>query len=377
VGRAGLESAAAAPSVPEHSAGRLLCFATAGAGSNDEARILELLGDQDVAMFQFDRAHKLRNILPLVRAIRRSDARLVVMEGTGIAGGASVLLARLLNGTPYVVSSGDAVGPFLGGRARAAAAPGWLYEIVLCRLSAGYIGWTPYLAGRALTFGAPRAMTAANFTTYDARTRSRAEIRAALGIPEETLVVGLIGSLSWNRRRAYCYGAELVAAVRACKRRDVAALIVGDGEGHRHLVEAAGEELGHRIFLPGRVDRTEVTSYLAAMDIGSLPQSRDQVGSFRYTTKLSEYQTAGLPFITGEIPLAYDLADDWAWRVPGAEPWSDEYVTALTALIDRLTADEVQRMRARVPRILDVFDRSLQRRRVRAFIGDILASSQR
>ena len=36
-----------------------------------------------------------------------------------------------------------------------------LYEHVLCRLAAGYIGWTPYLAGRAMTYGTKRVMTAA------------------------------------------------------------------------------------------------------------------------------------------------------------------------------------------------------------------------
>ena len=37
------------------------------------------------------------------------------------------------------------------------------YERLLMRLSAGCIAWSPYLAGRALTLGAPRAMTAASW----------------------------------------------------------------------------------------------------------------------------------------------------------------------------------------------------------------------
>ena len=85
---------------------------------------------------------------------------LIVMEGTGTAGGLVLLAIRALLGIPYVVSSGDAVGPFLRLHSRALGVLGAVYERVLCRSCAGFVGWTPYLAGRALTLGAPRAMTA-------------------------------------------------------------------------------------------------------------------------------------------------------------------------------------------------------------------------
>ena len=42
--------------------------------------------------------------------------------------------------------------------------------------------------------------------------------------------------------------------------------------------------------------------FLAAFDLASLPQSVDRVGSFRYSTKLSEYLAAGLPIVTSQIP---------------------------------------------------------------------------
>ena len=61
------------------------------------------------------------------------------------------------------------------------------------------------------------------------------------------------------------------------------------------------------------------------MDVASLPQSVDGVGSFRYTTKLSEYLAARLPVVTGEIPLAFDLDDGWMWRLPGDAPWEERY----------------------------------------------------
>ena len=59
---------------------------------------------------------------------------------------------------------------------------------------------------------------------------------------------------------------------------------------------------------------------MAAFDVGALPQSTDGVGSFRYTTKLSEYAAARLPVITSRIPAAYDLGCEWMWRLPGRGP---------------------------------------------------------
>ena len=169
------------------------------------------------------------------------------------------------------------------------------------------------------------------------------------------------------------YGLELVKALRRTRREDVAVAVVGGGSGLERLRELAGEELGRRIFVPGPIEQRLVTAYLAAMDVGSLPQTLDQVGALRYTTKISEYVTASLPLVTGRLPLAYDLAESWSWRLPGAEPWSDEYVNALGALMDRVTGEEVDAMRARVPSELAVFDRGDQQRRVGAFVSDLLA----
>jgi glycosyltransferase involved in cell wall biosynthesis len=150
-------------------------------------------------------------------------------------------------------------------------------------------------------------------------------------------------------------------------------LLVGGGTGLERLRELAGDDLGTRILLPGPVPQELVTSYLAAMDVGSLPQSVDQVGALRYTTKLSEYLTAGLPVVTSQIPLAYDLDDGWLWRIPGDTPWSDTYVDALAGLMRDVSRAEVEQRRAAIPRDLPLFDEHDQRRRVRGFISDVLA----
>lgn len=353
---------------------RVAYFATQGNGSGDEARIADLLAPLRPARLPFDRTHKTRSCLAVLRRILCEHPDVVVMEGTGVAGGAAVVGGRLLGGVQYVLSSGDAVGPYLGLISPWLSAPGRLYERALCKLSVGYIGWSPYLVGRAITFGARTGVTAAHWSreviSEDQRLCMRAAARRRLGISHDALVVGLVGSLKWNRRRSYAYGRELIDAVRRTSRQDLRILIVGRGDGTEQLELLAGDDLGRRILIPGAVPRAEVASILCAMDVASLPQSLDEVGALRYTTKLSEYLGAGVPVVTGQLPVAYDLDDGWLWRIAGAAPWAPEYIAGMARFLTTLDPIEVAARRARIPRRPDVFDFARQQRAVTAFVSE-------
>ena len=175
-------------------------------------------------------------------------------------------------------TSGDAVGPYLGLRGHLAGALGGLYERLLCRRCAGFVGWTPYLVGRALTFGAPRGMTAAGWTRGGLRRMRASGCVRASGSPPDALVVGLTGSVHHSRRRNYIYGRELVQAVRGSERRDVVGLHCGRRQ--RPAGPAGSRRRGPRGagVPPGRVPAEEVPDYLAAFDLASLSQSTDAVG---------------------------------------------------------------------------------------------------
>jgi glycosyltransferase involved in cell wall biosynthesis len=344
-----------------------------GSGSYDEDRIVSLTAEMNRSVWPFDRSTKWRSAVSLLRRMRRERPNLIVVEGTSISAGAIVLIGRLVFGVRYVVSSGDAVGPFISMLAPALGPVGYLYELLLCRFCAGYIGWTPYLAGRALTMGAPRAMTAANWAPHEiSRRDDGAAARRELGIARDAIVFGLVGSLNWSMSRNYCYGLELVSAIRRTARSDVHVLLVGGGDGLPRLEAAAGADRGRRVHLTGQVPRGRLGCYFAAMDVASLPQSVDGIGVFRYSTKLSEYLAAGLPVVTGQLPFAYDLGGDWLWRIPGDAPWTDQYVDELAALMSRLGRCELEQRQACVPRGLPLFDEHLQRERVTAFLGDLL-----
>jgi hypothetical protein len=128
--------------------------------------------------------------------------------------------------------------------------------------------------------------------------------------------------------------------------------------------------------MPGRVPKDEALDYLAAMDVASLPQSLDKVGTFRYTTKISEYLAASLPIVVGRIPLAYDLDGGWMWRLPGSAPWTSQYVDHLAELMETVTRAEIASKREALPRHLADFDREKQVARVTVFLSELIEDAQ-
>lgn len=351
----------------------MLAFSTKGTGSNDELRLRTLLQNFDAEFLPFDRTKKVISFFSLLRKFRKSSPTLVIMEGTGIAGGLACLCARVF-GHRYVVSSGDAVGPFVAVHHRWLRIPFDNYERVLYRNASGFIGWTPYLVGRALTFGCPTGVTAAGWVIGNSGIDpafAREAVRARFGIPNTNIVYGIVGSLAWSKTRQYCYGLELVQAIKRTSRKDITALIVGDGDGMDRLKSIAGEDLGRRVIIPGAVPLDEVMSMVHAFDVASLPQSLDAVGSFRYTTKISEYRSARLPIVTLRIPAAYDLDLSPCWRLPGRSPWDTVFVAALADLMEKVTRTELELIDAQVSTQMRVFSREDQIVRVTAYLSEL------
>lgn len=361
-----------------NSSSRILVFATKGTNTNDESRILSLLDGFEIDRFGFNAHDKLRSFWSLIRYAIANRPKLVVMEGTGITGGFACLILKWLFNVPYIVSSGDAVAPYVAMKFnRLLGYVAHLYEQILCQFCAGFIGWTPYLVGRALTFGAPRGMTAAGWSlkkySPDLRSKDRISTREKLGIPATAIVYGIVGSLDWVNKIQYCYGAELVRArQKISPTADIYIVIIGAGNGTPQLEKLASGLLGTKIILTGNVPNDRVFEYLAAMDVASLPQSVDGVGSFRYTTKVSEYLATELPIVIGEIPMTYDLLADWCWCLPGNNPWDDRYIDALAQLMENLNLEQIAAKKQYIPAAIPEFNLEQQQAKVTKFIGDIL-----
>ncbi|WEK54937.1 MAG: glycosyltransferase [Candidatus Cohnella colombiensis] len=359
----------------------VLAFATQGNNGDDERRLQQLLSRVRTSFFPIERVKKRQTFWALLRYIVRERPKLVVMEGTGLFGGLALLIGSRFGKVPYVISSGDAVGPYIASKHPMLGPLFHWYERRLYRNAIGFIGWSPYLTGRALTYGTKFAMTAPGWApsalTDAQHDEARADIRTQYGIPNEQIVIGIVGSLNWNKRVGYCYGYELVKAVLSVKRQDITVLIVGDGDGKSKLEQLAMQAGANRVIFTGRVLREEVPKYMSAMDLASLPQSIDQVGSFRYTTKVSEYLAAALPIVMGKTPMSYDLNGDWIYRIQGNKPWEPAYIAALGELLEQITLEDIQQRRHKVPKHSPVFNKEVQIHNVSDFIQDILLEVKR
>lgn len=321
---------------------------TGGAGDGRRAlRLVEPLG-AEVTYVEIDRsrprAESFRQIRSLLRE-RRFD--LVYLEGTGIVGGLNCIEAHRRYGQRFIVSSGDPV----GGYWHTIKGPAWgalftLYERMLYRTCSGFVGWTPYLVGMALRMGAPRGVTVEGgadlhlFRPGDAEARRL--WRAAHDLPEDHLVLGMVGSLKWVPRQQYCYGLELVETLRHVHRQDVSVLIVGDGDGLGQLKQRVSPELADRIRFTGRLEPADVVRAIDAMDIGFITQQVGRLGSYRLTTKLPEYLAAGTPVAMSPIPGFFDYARRAGWALPEAHPASGEFHRACAGWIDGLSREEVR-----------------------------------
>jgi glycosyltransferase involved in cell wall biosynthesis len=133
-------------------------------------------------------------------------------------------------------------------------------------------------------------------------------LRQRLGIPDDALVVGLVGSLRLGRRAEATYGWDLVDALSLVRDQPIWALIVGDGDGARALRDhASALRVSDRVVLPGYVPHDEVHSYVAAMDVCVSRQTNDDVGRSRTTAKLPEYLACDRYVLATAVGAAVDV----------------------------------------------------------------------
>lgn len=363
----------------------VLCINTAGKGGQDAMRIRRMTKGLSVpcAYYDVDKSVKKKASAEIWRLITAKPWRLLYLENTGIAGGLNMIRAARERGIRYVVSSGDPIeGFFRVTKGDIIGKAFGVYERLLMSHSSGFMGWSPYLAGRALELGAPCAATVEGAVDLELfrplPEAEREQIRSHYGITPGHLVCGIVGSLTWTPRLNYCYGLELVEAARRLKRDDMTFLIVGDGTGKAILEERVPEALRKRVIFTGRIAPDEVMRTMNAMHIGFITQTLDHLGSYRLTTKMPEYLACGLPIGISPIPGYFDYIGEAAgWALPPYHPASAKFHDALTAWLETVTHEEVEAKRAACRKIAEErFDYDKIAARFRSFVEYVLSQGQ-
>lgn len=237
--------------------------------------------DADVTYYNIDRGLSLKLASRATwNVVQSARWDLIYQEGTGLAGGTALIRAALARRQRFIVSSGDPIsGFFQVTKGPVVGASFAVYEKMLYRNCVGFVGWTPYLTGRALELGARRAVTvegAVNLDLFAPQSAAeRAATRTRYAIRPDHLVCGIVGSLKWTPRQSYCYGLELIGSLQHLRREDVSVLIVGDGDGKARLEGMVPDALRSRVIFTGRLTPVEVVAAMNAMDIGFITQTLD------------------------------------------------------------------------------------------------------
>lgn len=137
--------------------------------------------------------------------------------------------------------------------------------------------------------------------TKTAKPIDATSLKKELGL-ENSLVVGLLGTMSWSQKHQMCYGWDVLEALGMLKDEPIKALLVGDGDG-RPILEHRAQELGigDRVVFTGQIHYDHLPRYLSAMDICVSTQSNDLVGMVRTTGKLPLYLAYGKYVIATDV----------------------------------------------------------------------------
>jgi hypothetical protein len=360
---------------------KVLCIGTAGKGGQDELRMQRLTNrlEAEIAFHHVDKSQsKLTEARKVWHLLRAEPWDLVYQEGTGIAGGINLILAALMRNQAFIVSSGDPIAGFF--RTTKGPLIGLLFELyerLLHRTCAGFVGWTPYLTGVAIRQGAKQAITVEGAVDtkifYPYFQPQRLELRQKYGLPANHLVCGVVGSLIWVPTQSYCYGYELVEILKRLERQDVSLLIVGDGDGRTRLEQAIPPALKSRAVFTGRISEAEVVETMNIMDIGFVTLF-GEMGNYRLTTKLPEYLACGVPVAMNPTAGFYDYAAEAGWALPKGHPASPEFHQRCAAWIDQLTWNEVKDKTEHTLKVVDkYFDYEVVGPKFRNFVNDLLA----
>ncbi len=158
---------------------------------------------------------------------------------------------------------------------------------------------------------------------------SKAEARAALGLPNDAFIAIYTGHL-------YSYKGADDLLEAAAKSEKAHAVFVGGRPDDLARMQARAKELAvSNVTFAGRVPHAQIPSYLRAADLAVLPtRGTDRHASeFLSPLKLFEYLAAGKALVATDLPSVREvLSDTSAVFVPASDP------TALAAALDALAA---------------------------------------
>ena len=153
--------------------------------------------------------------------------------------------------------------------------------------------------------------------------QARARARQALGLPDDAIVVGAVGRLTYQKAPE-----DFLAAMRQLSRPDVIGVWVGGGELAARIRRLASLQPAARVVLAG--ERADVPAILPAFDVFALTSRYEGL-----PTVIVEAMVAGIPVVATAVNAVADVVipGETGLLVPPQRP--DLMADAVRYLLDR------------------------------------------
>jgi glycosyltransferase involved in cell wall biosynthesis len=161
------------------------------------------------------------------------------------------------------------------------------------------------------------------------------ELRKSLGL-ENAITIGVVGSLNWSKKLNWCYGVEIVEAMRYLKEYPVKGIIIGDGDGLEYLKKLASQYgLSENILFLGRIKLEELPKYINLIDIAVSTQTNDIAGWVRTGAKLPIYLACERYVLCSDVGEAHYILPK-EMKIPMRTQLDDDYPLRLAERIREL-----------------------------------------
>jgi glycosyltransferase involved in cell wall biosynthesis len=283
-----------------------------------------------------------RKVVSLVRFVlflARAKPQIIYVFDMSYSGVLAALICKRVIGCHLIVDTGDAIHELARSMGRSAAGL-WLTRLLekVSLSMADRIVVRGTFHQRLLSARGIRAELIRDGVDANQFAPAKADdLRKQHGL-DGALTVGVLGSSVWNEKLRWCYGREMVEAIRLLKDLPVKGVMIGDGSGIARL-ESLCKEYGilDRVRFIGRVPYPELPAYLNLMDVCLSTQTNDVVGQVRTTGKLPLYLAAGRYVLASKVgEAALVLSEDMLIEHGGAEDaeYSEKLARRVASLLD-------------------------------------------
>jgi glycosyltransferase involved in cell wall biosynthesis len=263
------------------------------------------------------------------KALKDSDARVLLLDGLGVAR----TLLPILKTLPHL----RAVVIFHGSSRLHAADRALFQQFPASRLTLAAVSNTlAALLARDLQMPVMTLRSAFDPVAFRAAVLPRGEARVRLGLPlDDTPVLGAVGRLVEEKG----FACLLDAFAKVLQHRpDLRLVIIGEGPT-RAALQARIDSLGLRasVSLPGHLN--DAARLYSAFDWVAIPSLDEGLGLI-----MQEAVMAGVPVLSSELAVFREQLADAGWYAPvdDVSAWSDAIERALSVSPGTIAADQYQ-----------------------------------